>query len=669
MSGGSELTNAAFEKFSVFIKTPFWFELKKKKIHVFKLTAEEVPVHGLYSTPREANDKSKLELNKESFDDEVRAGPFEYVQPGVLLNYNTIEEYKAMEHKVLLRTKATELWNSIHSGAWLNDPATLLKFYIYSFSDLKAFIFRGRSMLPTLSPKTPIQCGTLMGIFTALSIAQVASLKTACDAKRGIGSDGTDPTFVNKPFFVVKLLPEDKLELATLSELTPANADKLAKGEIMVCMADPCTASHMGWPARNLLFALAYHFGFTTITLLSYRDQMGSIEGSKVQKYTVTLPKKEETAGGAIPDWVTPVGWEDGRSPVNLSKLMDSKLLASESANLNLSLMKWRMLPNLDLEKIAAQKCLLVGSGTLGCGVARNLMKWGIHNFTMIDRGQVSYSNTVRQSLFVHEDAVAGKNKALAAADACRRIHPLCKVDHVDMSVPMPGHIVSESEEEAVKATCEKFEKLIEEHDAVFLLTDSRESRWLPSMLGTKHKKIVINAALGFESYLAMRHGCPGGESKRLGCYFCNDITSPVDSLSDRTLDQQCTVTRPGVSDIASALAVELLTAVLSHPEGIYAQPPGNEGHSTGVLGCVPHQIRGGLYSFDQNLIRGDHFPNCVACSSRVVDMYTEQGFPFLLKVLNDSSYLPEISGITEMLKKSEDLDLESCSEDEIDEA
>ena len=44
--------------------------------------------------------------------------------------------------------------------------------------------------------------------------------------------------------------------------------------------------------------------------------------------------------------------------------------------------------------------------------------------------------------------------------------------------------------------------------------------------------KIVMNAALGFDSYLVMRHGArvsDGEDAPKLGCYYCNDVVAPAD--------------------------------------------------------------------------------------------------------------------------------------------
>ena len=60
------------------------------------------------------------------------------------------------------------------------------------------------------------------------------------------------------------------------------------------------------------------------------------------------------------------------------------------------------------------------------------------------------------------------------------------------MSIPMPGHPVTSQEEKSVVDDCNCLHNLVDSHDAVFLLTDTRESRWLPTLLSASANKVSL---------------------------------------------------------------------------------------------------------------------------------------------------------------------------------
>ncbi|XP_061639769.1 ubiquitin-like modifier-activating enzyme ATG7 isoform X3 [Phyllopteryx taeniolatus] len=503
---------------------------------------------------------------------------------------------------------------------------------------------------------------------------------------------------------------DDAVQLAPLAEWATffPDAQKVAVG-----VYDPCTLSqHPGWPLRNLLVLLASQRDakVDTVEVLCFRDR--TLQGSRSIQHSVIFQVKlpELPFDSACPK---SVGWEKnakgamGPRMVNLSECMDPKRLAESSVDLNLKLMRWRLVPSLDLDKVVSTKCLLLGAGTLGCNVARTLMGWGVRHITFVDNAKISYSNPVRQPLYEFEDCLGGgKAKAIAAVDRLTKIFPGVNAEGLNMSIPMPGHPVNFSQATLAQAQrdVEQLEKLISEHDVVFLLMDTRESRWLPTVIAGSKRKLVINAALGFDTFVVMRHGLkkarqnacgdvdsspscssassssstPAGSASslfsnipghKLGCYFCNDVVAPGDSTRDRTLDQQCTVSRPGLAMIASALAVEMMVSILQHSEGGYAvasssndrmnEPPTS-------LGLVPHQIRGFLSRFDNVLPASLAFDKCTACSPIVLDHYEKEGFHFLSKVFNSShSFLEDLTGLTLLHQETQAAEIWDMSDDE----
>jgi ubiquitin-like modifier-activating enzyme ATG7 len=281
--------------------------------------------------------------------------------------------------------------------------------------------------------------------------------------------------------------------------------------------------------------------------------------------------------------------------------------------------------------------------------------------------------------LFEFEDCLGGgKPKAACAAERLKKIFPGVNARGYELSIPMPGHPIPPGQVEQTREDVKTLEALFDEHDVIFQLMDSRESRWLPTVMGAAKGKIVMNAALGFDTFIVMRHGAreatTASGTPRLGCYYCNDIVAPADSLTDRTLDQMCTVTRPGLASIAASTAVELLVALLQHPDGVRAPAPPPQTsnapdlpdpeQSGSVLGLIPHQLRGYLAQFRNLHILGAAFGNCTGCSETVIKAYEEQGFEMLLKAFNEEKFLEKLTGLDKLYAEGESA-LESVDWDE----
>ena len=113
--------------------------------------------------------------------------------------------------------------------------------------------------------------------------------------------------------------------------------------------------------------------------MLSFRDQYH--HGNRcIDKSLIYEIELVETNGTKEDERINTIGWERNEKNqlhprvVNMSGSMNSEKLAEAAVNLNLKLMKWRVMPDINLEIIKSCKCLLLGSGTLGCNVARCLM-------------------------------------------------------------------------------------------------------------------------------------------------------------------------------------------------------------------------------------------------------------------------------------------------------
>ncbi|KDQ49184.1 hypothetical protein JAAARDRAFT_143764 [Jaapia argillacea MUCL 33604] len=666
-----------FSPFSSLVQPAFWHELTTLKIDVLRLSDDVIPISASYTAGRSIKDREtgndialgcNISVGADAFVKGFQAPSHSVGVTGIFKNFNTIEDFKQADKTALFNQVADEMWESVIKH---KDPSLLNRFLLIAFADLKKYKYFYWFAFPAFVSKPAWEISS--GWKSAEEELSSESLKAI----------STQFAALPNPFFLVRIV-NNQPEISTIDKYQEFFANVPPSSQIVAFVDPSALPENPGWPLRNLLAYLRALHSSTTSTLrvLCWRDvEPPTNSSSWKSRFGLLEIGLDQGEAGARP---SAVGWEKnvqgklGPRMADLAPMMDPTRLADQAVDLNLKLMRWRILPSLDLDKVSSTKCLLLGAGTLGCYVARTLMAWGVRKITFIDSARVSFSNPVRQPLFEFEDCLdGGKPKAACAADRLKKIFPGIDATGLSLSIPMPGHPVPPASVDQVQKDVATLEKLFDEHDAVFLLMDSRESRWLPTLLGAAKGKIVLNAALGFDSFLVMRHGSRDAPSSgpRLGCYYCNDIVAPADSLTDRTLDQMCTVTRPGLASIAASTSVEMLVSLLQHPDGIHAPPPPpskgrdlpDPSESGSVLGLVPHQIRGFLAQFNNMLITGAAYSRCTGCSETVLKAYETDGFAMLLKAFNDQSFLETLTGLDKLYEEGEAV-LESMESGDWDE-
>ncbi|CCF58381.1 hypothetical protein KAFR_0E02280 [Kazachstania africana CBS 2517] len=609
-----------------FVDTTFFQELSRIKLDILKLSSEGQKIYT--SVNLENLSKSSVGgsifLNSQSFDQECWHGvEKDVVISGTLYNFNTIEEFKSLDKQKFLEDRFKDVWERSK-----HDINQAVSFDMISFADLKRYKFYYwlcvTCFIPQLLSVNIIKKVPIDGVEEIQKWFNMHSKEWVCllDKKGHILKYSVDAVENSRALCIrdTSNVPETPSTL-TKNFLSIFNYHYPAKNQIMVNFI------------RTNDSSFAYDLKLSS---------EGTIDRFKVSGW-------ERNAQGKLLPRVT-----------DLSALIDPLKIADQSVDLNLKLMKWRVAPEINLKVIKEIKVLILGAGTLGCYVSRTLMAWGVRTVTLVDNSTVSFSNPVRQSLFGFDDV--GKPKAETAANALKKVFPLMDATGVELSIPMIGHPITNEEKE--KKEFEKLYELIKCHDVIFLLMDSRETRWLPAVLANVMGKVVINAALGFDSYLVMRHGIydANDDSERLGCYFCNDVVVPMDSLTDKTLDQMCTVTRPGVALLAAAQAVELLVSLLQQ-KAVHNVPAGEKN----FLGCIPHQIRGFLNEFTTLKLETPAYKHCSACSSAIVQECEELGWEFVKNSLNNPDYIEELSGLRDVKREVENL-TEDITEWNIDE-
>lgn len=368
--------------FMSFVHPSFWHTLTEMKLDVDKLNESTKQIFGRFSYRDDIN--AVFEVDGTSFNSSPEIEQLYENVTGTIVNKNTVEEFKSIDKASLLNSVGEMIWANVKNKTWIDKPNILLNFFILSFADLKKFHYYYWFAFPAPSQPTVYlkERSKIDAHFDKKQVEQLIQQHKSLE-------------LAQKSFFIV-VCSQEGLIIKTIGEVLDKN--EIVQSEIKENLSemyfgflDPSNGENPGWTLRLYVAALLEHcpsLRNTALNMLGLRFNIGGVENSYV--FTLRVPedvKSTESAG-----WV---GWERndrgnfGPKLANMSASMDPIKLADTSSDLNIKLMKWRLVPDLNVNVMKETKCLLLGAGTLGCHVARDLLVryFAYTNFMNITKG------------------------------------------------------------------------------------------------------------------------------------------------------------------------------------------------------------------------------------------------------------------------------------------
>jgi len=230
------------------------------------------------------------------------------------------------------------------------------------------------------------------------------------------------------------------------------------------------------------------------------------------------------------------------------------------------------------IRKLREAKAVVVGCGATGTHVAELLVRMGFGEVSLIDKDYVDISNLYRTSLFTEDDVRAAMPKAVACANALRRI---------DSSVKVKPHVT--------KLTPTNAEELLGGHDIVIDGTDNYVTRLIINDFSVKHGIPWVLTGVG-TWYGNVWLIDPARNTPCMRCVYGN--------VSDEDLGNACDVL--GVVPTAVSLVASLAaTLALKH-----------------VLGQSDRELTSTYFVVDAKRLSIDALrvvrkPDCPACGKR----------------------------------------------------